>query len=325
MRTFLQEKLHMSFREVRVFERIPEVLRALPAAIKTPAKFTALLLAVMQMLCMLVFDTPVKPFGQEINYDEWELVWSDEFEGDFLNESNWTQHYPMVRRGGYWDKSQTSMRDGSFIISTEYLEDGRSGAGWYSQCVDTHNKYEFTYGYVECRCICPPASGIWAAFWLLGDGMFTAPTGSAANGCEIDLFESGSYGKANPLKRDWVNQATGYDGYGEQSKGVIIGRYKGENIYSEYNTYGLEWNEQEIIFYINGVETDRLTGEWVPQSPMYLLLSVEVAGTDGTPEKGLGGEEIEFLKDSKSVLDNDSSAFPADFIVDYVRVYNKKV
>lgn len=323
MQNFLNENLHMSFREVRVFERIPEILKALPAAMKTPARFTALLIAVAQMLCMLVFDTPIKPFGQEVKLDEWNLVWSDEFDGNTLDETKWTQHYPMMRRGGYWDESQAWVENNNLIIRTEYLEDGRSGAGWYSQLVDTQEKYEFTYGYVECSCICPPASGIWAAFWLLGDGMFEPPTGSAANGCEIDLFESGNYGKANYLKHDMVNQATGYDGYGENGKGVIIGRYKGENIYSEYNTYGLEWNEEEIIFYINGVETDRLSGKWVPQSPMYMLLSVEVAGTDGTPNTGLAGEEIEFLKDSKSVWDNDPSAMPADFKVDYVRVYQK--
>jgi hypothetical protein len=46
---------------------------------------------------------------------------------------------------------------------------------------------------------------------------------------------------------------------------------------TKYNTFGLEWNENEIILYINGVETDRLSGKWVPQVKQYLLLSVEVA------------------------------------------------
>ena len=324
MKQFLGEKLKMSFREVRAVERIFETLGALPKSVLNFGRLTALLTIIAELLSMLIFSTPVTPYGQIIDLDEWELVWNDEFDTETLDASKWSPNYTMKRRGGFWDRDQLSMDGENLRISTEYLENGRLGAGWYSECISTENLFEFTYGYVECRCICPPASGLWAAFWMLGDGMFTEPTGSAANGCEIDLFESGNFGKSNPLKHDMVNQATGYDGYGKDGRGVILGCYKGENIYTQYNTFGLEWNAEEIIFYINGVETDRLSGNWVPQSEMYLLLSVEVAGTDGTPETGIAGEPLEFLRDSKSITDNDPSVFPADFIVDYVRVYREK-
>jgi hypothetical protein len=132
------------------------------------------------------------------------------------------------------------------------------------------------------------------------------------------MFESGFYNANTKRKRDGVNQATGYDGYdGIISKGVILGNYAGKNIYTEYNTFGLEWNEREIIWYINGVETDRLTGEWVPHVPQYLLLSVEVAGE--TKEIGVGGQPIPFLRENDNIEKNDPGIFPLDFVVDYVR------
>jgi beta-glucanase (GH16 family) len=149
--------------------------------------------------------------------------------------------------------------------------------------------------------------------------MFAEPDGSAADGCEIDMFESCFF--KDKKKHDAVNQAAGFDGYGEGSSGVVLGHYSGNNIFNEYNTFGLEWNENEIILYINGVETDRLSGKWVPQVKQYLLLSVEVAGK--TENIGVGGEPVPFVSEKDNIYENDMSIFPLDFIVDYVRAYQR--
>lgn len=53
------------------------------------------------------------------------------------------------------------------------------------------------------------------------------------------------------------------------------------NPYEEFNTYGLEWNEDEYIFYINGVETFRTSFGGVSQNPEYVILSVEMRGENG--------------------------------------------
>lgn len=313
----------LSYREKVALKRLWTALSSLPLKIANPKSFIATLVIVAELISMLIFSTPVTPYGQQINLDEWQLTWSDEFDGDTLDTTKWSTHLGgVVRRGGYWSSDQLSVSDGTLKIRTEYLENGSLGAGWYSSAIETKELFEQKYGYFECRCICPPAMGLWAAFWMLGDGMFTTPTGSSANGNEIDMFESGNYGNSNPFKWDMVNQAAGYDGYSKNSHGIVLGNYKGKNIYTEYNTFALEWNENEIIFYINGVETDRLTDEWVPQVEQYLLLSVEVAGTDG--ETGVGGDGVPFVEDNKNIANNDPSIFPVDFIVDYVRVYQRK-
>ena len=76
------------------------------------------------------------------------------------------------------------------------------------------------------------------------------------------------------------------------------------NPYEEFNTYGLEWNENEYIFYINGVETFRTDFGGVSQNEEYLILSVEMKGENGVPSnrENVSGEETKF-------------------IVDYVKVY----
>ncbi len=317
----LLEKIY-SYREIVALKRLWAAVKKLPAAILGFSKLKATVLIIAELLSMLLLQTPLTPRGEQINLDEWQIVWQDEFDGDKLDTTKWTPSYSYIRRGGIWDKGQVHVSDGTLKIRTEYLENGPLGVGWYSEEISTKGLFEQQYGYFECRCICPPAKGLWAAFWLLGDGMFETPTGSAANGCEIDLFESGFFGSDNKRKVDGVNQATGFDGYGKGSSGVVLGHYKGKNIYTEFNTYGLEWNEDEIIFYINGVETDRLTGKWVPKAKEYLLLSVEVAGTNG--ETGIGGDGLPFAEDNKNINNNDPSIFPVDFVVDYVRVYERK-
>ena len=316
----------MSFREIRMLQRLAENFGKL---IKLPfsgspltifTRFTAVVAVMFELLGALIFSEPQTPRGQSIDMSEWTLYWADEFDGDTLDEMKWT--YPWqnyVRRGGIWHKNQISVSDGNLHIRTEY-KTSEVGTGWHSGEISTEGLFETKYGYFECRCICPGVNGAWAAFWMLSQGMFAEPTGSAANGCEIDLFESGFHG--NKKMYNAVNQATGFDGYTPGvSSGVVLGHYLGENIYTQYNTFGLEWNEDEIIFYINGIETDRLGGKWVPQVEMYLLLSVEVKGENGNA--GLGGEDVPFSDDLGRIESNDPSIFPVDFLVDYVRVYKK--
>ena len=87
------------------------------------------------------------------------------------------------------------------------------------------------------------------------------------------------------------------------------------NPYEEYNTYGLEWNKDAYIFYINGVETGRLSTGGVSDNPEYLILSTEIAGENGVANADRHGVgEINLPKDGTAV----------HFLVDYVRVYQYK-
>ncbi len=315
-----------SYREKVMWTRLGKALLGLfnPTSFGSLTRLLACLVVIAELLGAIMFQLPLSPRGQKINLAEWDLVWSDEFTGNTLDPTKWSNWYTNEpRRGGYWDKDQIIVEDGFLKIRTEYRDDVPGKPGWYAGEIETKNRYQKQYGYYECRCICPGGVGLWAAFWTLGEGMFATPTGSAANGCEIDMFESSNFAKKTKRAQDGVNQATGYDGYdGTISKGVIIGNYAGKNIFTEFNTFGLEWNENEIIWYINGVETDRLTGNWVPQAEQFLLLSVEVAGR--TTETGVGGQPVPNLNEKDNIEQNDRNIFPLDFIVDYVRVYDRK-
>jgi beta-glucanase (GH16 family) len=154
---------------------------------------------------------------------------------------------------------------------------------------------------------------MWSAFWMMNDGVSNVD-GSGQDGTEVDVFESMYYKDKWWGAGDAVVTGIHYDGYGEDHKNDSIGKWFANNPYEEYNTYGVEWTPDEYIFYINGVETGRLSTGGVSQNPEYLILSCEVAGANGVADADRHGV-------GKMSMDTDETA---EFIVDYVRVYEHK-
>ena len=264
-------------------------------------------------LCVAL-DIPCYPMGEKLDLDKFELTFEDNFEGE-LDRSVWSGHYQygnttVSRKGSYWNQYLAETKEGNLVIPVVYLEEGMGGegAGWYSAGVDTdsdaENGFSQKFGYFECRCILPKGSDVWSAFWLMNSGVFDE-NGDGRDGTEIDIFESDCYGD---FMENAVTSNLHFDGYGDahQKHGATKFLLK-NNPYEEFNTYGLEWNENEYIFYINGVETFRTDFGGVSQNEEYLILSVEMKGEDGVPSER---ENV--------------PAEGAEFIIDYVKVYQYK-
>ena len=268
-----------------------------------------------------IFGIPYYAVGEKVDMDKFELVWSDEFEGDSVDWNTWTGHYAWEtntdRKGSVWNQKMATVKDGKLVIRTEYYEDGLDGghAGYYNYGMDTSDSYRQTYGYFECRCILPKGVGMWSAFWMISNSMaFNNSPGEViggADGAEVDAFESAFYESKTPRR---VSSNIHVDGYGEfhRQSNVCKPFLLWNDPYENFNTYGLEWNEKEYIFYVNGVETGRSDFGGVCEVPMYLILSVEVGGNNAVPEKDWTGGPLA------------PDCTPTDFIIDYVRAYQYK-
>lgn len=301
--SFLQQ--FFVFREARSIQRI-----------------IAAFLVIVEAMGALFFQLPQTPSGQKIDLSAWHLVWSDEFNGTTLDPQKWQPAGDGLRRGGYWDADNAIVKDGVLRLRTDYQENGRFGPGWYSGAIQTRRLFEKKYGYFECRCICPGASGLWGAFWMFADGVGHVD-GSGNDGAEIDIFESPNYANPNILMRNSTTSTIHFDGYGADHQSALVGAYKAVKPYDQFNTYGLEWNPNECIFYINGVETDRLDGKYVSQVAEWLILSVEVGGSNNIPGADDNGNVT--VGDNGIITANPKEMFPVDMVVDYVRVYDKNV
>lgn len=299
-----------------------EDLKSIPSMIfKAIFKFDikrviALTVSFFQLVGLVIFDTPVTPYKDEIDMSRFVLRWEDNFDKGF-DTKYWQGHYvygandTQPRDTAMWNRGQVSFtEDGCLLITAEYKEDGPKGAGYYSYGMETNpNKcydegyegYEQLYGYFEIRCILPKGAGLNPAFWLLSDGMWADDTDGGITGAEIDILETNTL--YNPLDPSFnsIVQTIHVDAYDEAHKWENQGEFYANDPYNEFNTYGVEWNENEYIFYVNGVETARTSFGGVCRVPLYLIISLGV---------------------DERVYENEY--MPASMVVDYVRCYQYK-
>ncbi|MEN3042024.1 MAG: glycoside hydrolase family 16 protein [Fervidobacterium sp.] len=102
----------------------------------------------------------------------------------------------------------------------------------------------------------------------------------------------------------------GYNGSRAISKSLRLDAVKDKSFVDEFYTYGIIWNEREVVWYVNNkiyhrVQKDNLENQgkiWVFDQPFFIILNLAVGGNwPGYPTF--------------------ETPFPARMYVDYVRVY----
>jgi beta-glucanase (GH16 family) len=173
-----------------------------------------------------------------------------------------------------------------------YLETSK-GPWWDSQAVrDARGGFEQKYGYWEIRARVPRSKGIWPAFWLMGGFQ----NGDSSQQGEIDIFEMIGDGKVYQTIHDWGPVHT--------TNSKIVS--PGFDPSTGFHTYGLLWSPNEIVWYIDGVETFRADQTKVATfrdriGPLYVVMNVAVGGSwPGAPDA--------------------TTKFPANFDIEYLRV-----
>ena len=126
-------------------------------------------------------------------------------------------------------------------------------------------------------------------------------TDGGVTGAELDVFETKTDYDTSGKEFGAVFHTVHVDAYEEAHRWENQGSFYADDPYNEFNTYGVEWNEEGYVFYINGVETARTDFGGVCKVPLYLIISI---GVDENVTKN------EFL--------------PASMLVDYVRCYQYK-
>ena len=253
---------------------------------------------------------------------EWEMVWSDEFDGTKLDESKWDFRTAMMgKEHPAWTKNGVELDGKGNIVFSIVEEDGRpvssqlqTGYNFMDQpLVSTkfgsdhlqwnigklhESKYLHSYGYYECRCRLQQKAGWRVAFWIQSP-VIGASLDPADTGVEIDIMESFEPRIIKPH-----NVFTG--GYGlDMQRSKVAGNVELDT--EEFHRFGLLWDETGYTFYIDGKEDGKVT-EKLTARPEFILISTEVHGyryEDHQPTK----EAYEAIGDT--------------FVVDYVRVFDK--
>ncbi|WP_440057022.1 family 16 glycosylhydrolase (plasmid) [Pseudoalteromonas sp. T1lg65] len=189
---------------------------------------------------------------------DWQLVWSDEFDGSAIDTSKW-QHEVNCAGGGnneqqcYTDSSDNAyLNDGILHIVARQAADGAEKP-FTSARLNTRYKADFTYGRFEVRAKLPSGQGAWPAFWML-------PTEEVYGGWpksgEIDILEAVNLQTAT-AEGGAENRVYGTLHYGKDwpdnvSSGKAYSLPDGMNPADDFHTYAIEWQEGEIRWYVDG-------------------------------------------------------------------------
>ena len=242
------------------------------------------------------------------------LLWNDEFNGDTLNEENWTRE---LREPGwtnnelqaYTDKDENIfVKDGSLVLKAIQTKDADGKLSYTSGKVNSQNKKDFLYGKVVVSAKVPEGQGLWPAVWMMPQDENVY--GQWPKCGEIDIMET--LGNQTNIAYQTIH-------YGEphgQQQGI---KTLDSGSFSEaFHEYSVEWEPGEIRFYIDG-ELMKTINDWFSavegeddkpypapfNQPFFVQMNLAVGGNwPGNPDA-----TTDFSK--------------AEFVVDYVRVYQK--
>ncbi|MFT6101285.1 MAG: beta-glucanase (GH16 family) [Arenicella sp.] len=271
----------------------------------------------------------------------WREVWADEFNASQIDLSNWSHEVNCQGGGNNEQQCYTARAANSFVADGKLhivaKEEAFSGPAqvdddpsydpndtsvtlpFTSARLRSKGKADFTYGRMEIRSKLAAGQGMWPAIWML-------PTDSVYGGWpssgEIDIMEAVNLGTGAP------NEIFGTLHYGlKWPQWEIHGapRLMDANPADDFHVYAIEWDEDEIRWYVDGEHYQTQNSEgWYnyiwqgqqtgfgvanPRAPFdqnfHMILNLAVGG--GLP----GNPDINWPQDR-------------NMLVDYVRVYECK-
>ena len=226
------------------------------------------------------------------------LIWEENFNGKSLDEKVWNFELGDHGWGNHERQMYTTnnhvVKDGMLIITAK-----KEGDKYTSTRITTAGKKEFKYGYMEARAKLPVGKGIWPAFWMLGSKIGKVGWPMAG---EIDILEY--------VGREPHMVFTSLHTKDSHGNTVNTRKTNFENIEEGFHLYAVNWTADKIEFFVDDkpvytfVPRDKSEEVWPFDQPFYFLLNVAVGGDFGGPEV-------------------DDSIFPQQFIIDYIKVYQK--
>ncbi|SHN24063.1 carbohydrate binding domain-containing protein [Gracilibacillus kekensis] len=267
-------------------------------------------------------DVPT-PLPSE-HYEDWELHWSDEFDGtgDNLNANGvdlnkWDfqtgtgSQYGLDGWGNneqqYYQEDNARVEDGKLVIEANKEE--VNGKPYTSARLFTKPTFQKKYGKFEARMKLPEGDGFWPAFWMMPQ---EDVYGTWASSGEIDIMEA---------KGRFPHESSGAIHYGGVSPNNSFSggaqEFEDGDSITNFHVYSVEWEPGEIRWYVDG-KLFHTENNWTSvganqpakyafpapfDQEFYMILNLAVGGNfDGgrTP---------------------DDSELPAQMEVDYVRVY----
>lgn len=254
---------------------------------------------------------------------EWTKVWGDEFNSGKMDSKRWSYHprwgtntwNRFIAETTAAQKHVNLFEDGCYhpycVKTPDEMNTGADkGKEMISGAIYSAGKFTFHYGHIEARVKTNPHTGNFPAFWLMPK---SNAEGGWPNSGEIDIWEqiNAANQAHSTIHSAWGNQTKGAPGQVSPKK---------TNAYNcdatQWHVYALEWDENELRFYVDGVHhftyankhySDSKYTEkecWPFYKDFYIILNQSVGRGDWA-----ANPDVNFEYNTK---------------FDYVRVYKKK-
>lgn len=244
--------------------------------------------------------TDALPLSDEQNEGDWKAYepLTDEFEGGALDTGKWMPRHPRWRgrQPAFFNPRNVEVRDGRLRLTMRKQEvpeklRERGYHDYSSACV--HARDTVKYGYFEVRAR-PMNSAGSSSFWFRNS--------TADRVTEIDVFEIG--GRAPGFERKFNMNLHVVRTPTEKKHWSCGGAWIAPwDLADDYHVYALEWSEERIRHYVDGVVVRSVPNtHW--HQPLYMIFDSEtMPDWFGMPE---------------------DADLPSTYSIDYVRAWKRK-
>jgi len=268
--------------------------------------------AALYSLLLIMLSGCEKENVQKLEQRNWQLIWSDEFNGS-AGESPDAEKWIFDIGNGpnsdgwgnselqyYTDRTTNASLDGNGNLAITAKSEVYSGSAFTSARIKTFGLFEQAYGRIEARIKTPWGPGIWPAFWMLGSNSETEGWPQCG---EIDILELRGQ-KPNIISGSV--HGPGYSGSAAITKSFA---FENDRFDVNFHLFAVEWGKDYIDYFVDSTLYQRITpgnvtGDWVFDHPFYIILNVAV-----------GGNYLGFP--------TSQTPFPQSMLVDYVKVYQE--
>ncbi len=264
------------------------------------------------------------------NYEGYEYVWGDEFEGNGVDMTKWSFIAKMAGNEQVevsTDKNVIDVADGRLkLTALSYFNNNREGTEYRVPCsVVTEDKMNYTYGYLEIRSRIPYKKGCFPSWWTQATDRLKGKGTTSKTMLEVDMYEIfNSFQKTSNLIHWWTDEEGNtqgpayYPNVNENPQAYVF--EDTPSLPYEYHVYGYYWSPTEIFMTIDG--------------KMHTYFDITVPWCEGT------GDDLSMYKDPQHVIFNNHlfypgvstasqsistapESLPGEHYIDYIRLYQK--
>lgn len=258
----------------------------------------------------------------------WEVKYIDDFSGTGVNWDNWNAQIDA----NFNNEVQCYTNDDSSLNRNFNVSNGtlkiiarkqqvnciglnNQSRSWTSGRINSKDKQEFLYGRIEARIrFHNLEGGTWPAFWMLENRISESPKRNDNDfsnwpnpgAGEIDVWEWFANNPGNYIT-NFFN--TGGPNCGSE---VRFDYPNGVNDVLTWHDYAIEWNEDNISFYMDDtlITSHNISACQQYKEPMFVLLNVAIGGNLGgaiDPDLSTATMEIDYLAHCTLTDQNDAN------------------